>query len=224
MLHEATKEAPGGNDAGDAAMYDLGDVRPGTELNPGTNLLISGPPMAGKDDVAFEILATGSRADEGVIIVSTKDSARETLSQYEQIVGDTDDLPIGIVDCVTQQQGADTEETTRVKFASSPVDMTGIGIRLSELLEEFYTQRGIQNNRVLLHSISTLLMYSDLKTVFRFLHVFTGRVTSADALGLYTIDPTTHDEQAMNTLKQLFDGVLRVETVDGERTISTTGL
>lgn len=205
-------------------MYDLGDVRPGTELDPGTNLLISGPPMAGKREVAFEILAEGSRTDEGAIIVSTKDSARKTLSQYERLVGNTDDLPIGIIDCVTQQQGADTEETTQIKFASSPVDMTGIGIRLSGLLEEFYEGRGLQNNRVLLHSISTLLMYSDLKTVFRFLHVFTGRITSVDALGLYTIDPTTHDEQAMNTLKQLFDGVLRVEEVDGERTISTTGL
>jgi len=28
----------------------------------------------------------------------------------------------------------------------------------------------------MVHSLSTLLMYSDLQTVFRFLHVFTGRI------------------------------------------------
>jgi len=64
--------------------------------------------------------------------------------------------------------------------------MTGIGIKLSEYLQEFYETRGVTQNRVLLHSVSTLLMYSDLQTVFRFLHVFTGRIQSADALGAST--------------------------------------
>jgi hypothetical protein len=59
------------------------------------------------------------------------------------------------------------------------------------------------------HSLSTLLMYSDLQTVFRFLHVFTGRVQSVDGLGLFAIDDSAHDEQTMNTLKQLFDGIVR---------------
>jgi hypothetical protein len=58
-------------------------------------------------------------------------------------------------------------------------------------------------------------MYSDLQTVFRFLHVFTGRVQSVDGLGLFSIDSTAHDDQAMNTLKQLFDGIIEVPE-DGE--------
>jgi len=62
----------------------------------------------------------------------------------------------------------------------------------------------------MVHSLSTLLMYSDLQTVFRFLHVFTGRIQSVNGLGLFSIDSTSHDEQAMNTLKQLFDGVITV--------------
>jgi len=35
-----------------------------------------------------------------------------------------------------------------------------------------------------------------------------------NGLGLFSIDSTSHDEQAMNTLKQLFDGVI---TVPGTR-------
>jgi len=61
-------------------------------------------------------------------------------------------------------------------------------------------------------------MYSDLQTVFRFLHVFTGRIQSVDGLGLYVIDSSAHDDQTMNTLKQLFDGVVRLDE-DGEREI-----
>jgi KaiC/GvpD/RAD55 family RecA-like ATPase len=103
--------------------------------------------------------------------------------------------------------------------------MTGIGIKLSEFLETFYERRGLQENRVLMHSISTLLMYSDLQTVFRFLHVFTGRIQSADGLGLYVVDSSAHDTQTMNTLKQLFDGVIEVDRDDDdEQVVMTAGI
>jgi KaiC/GvpD/RAD55 family RecA-like ATPase len=201
-------------------MYDLAEVVPEADVAPGTNLLISGPPMTGKRRIAFEILGSGTNQGEGTIVVTTKDSARKVLSEYEGYVSDPDTADVGIVDCVTKQQGgSNVEDDRRVKFASSPVDMTGIGIKLSEFLEEFYEVRGHQRNRILLHSVSTLLMYSDLQTVFRFLHVFTGRIQSADALGLYVIDSTAHDEQTMNTLKQLFDGIITVEEGDDDEPI-----
>lgn len=207
-------------------MYDIGDVLEDTVIAPGSNILISGPPMTGKQSLAYDILAQGTRNDEGAIIVTTKDNSKKTLSKYEDRINrSVDDIPVAVVDCVSRQQGmGNTEDTRHIKYASSPVDMTGIGINLSELLEDFYENQGIKRNRVLLHSISTLLMYSDLQTVFRFLHVFTGRISSADALGIYVIDPTTHDEQEVNTLKQLFDGMIEVDEQDGEKTVRGSGL
>jgi KaiC/GvpD/RAD55 family RecA-like ATPase len=171
------------------------------------------------------VLATGSRVGEGAIVVSTKDSADKILEQYASYVDDVDEIDIGIVDCVTKQRGVgNVRDDPRVKYASSPVDMTGIGIKLSEFLEEFYSVRGHERNRILLHSVSTLLMYSDLQTVFRFLHVFTGRVQSSDGLGVYVIDSTAHDDQTMNTLKQLFDAIVEVsDDGDGETSIETAG-
>ncbi|QZA88407.1 recombinase RecA [Salinarchaeum sp. IM2453] len=207
-------------------MYDIGDVLEDTVIAPGSNILISGPPMTGKQSLAYDILAQGTRNDEGAIIVTTKDNSKKTLSKYEDRINrSVDDVPVAVVDCVSRQQGmSNTEDTRHIKYASSPVDMTGIGINLSELLEDFYENQGIKRNRVLLHSISTLLMYSDLQTVFRFLHVFTGRISSADALGIYVIDPTTHDEQEVNTLKQLFDGMIEVDEQDGKKTVRSSGL
>ncbi|WP_435335763.1 RAD55 family ATPase [Haloarchaeobius sp. TZWWS8] len=207
-------------------MYDLADVLPDAELPPGSNLLISGAPLTGKRRIALDILANGSRQGEGAIVVTTKDSAEKLLREYSERVDDLDDVDLGIVDCVTKQRGVNNvRDDSRIRYASSPVDMTGIGIKLSEFLEEFYEVRGHRKNRILLHSISTLLMYSDLQTVFRFLHVFTGRIQSADALGVYIIDSTAHDDQTMNTLKQLFDAVIEVQQGDdGEQSLHTAGL
>ena len=192
-------------------MYALGDSLPDEEVPPGTNLLMTGPAMSGKRRLGLEILSVGSNRGEGAIIVSTTDGAERFVEEFGALVSEFDDVPIGIIDCVTKQQGrSPNADDDRISYISSPVDMTGIGISLSEYLETFHQERMIRDNRVLFHSISTLLMYTDLKTVFRFLHVFTGRIQTADALGVYVIDSQSHDAQTMNTLKQLFDGMIDV--------------
>lgn len=188
-------------------MYDL-TPHLDVEVEPGTNLLLTGPPLSGKRSLMIDVLAGGTDSGEGALVVTTKDSAERVLRNYADRTP-YEGKPVAVVDCVTRQQGGDTIESDRIKYASSPVDMTGIGIKVSEFLQAF-GDRGIEQNRVMVHSLSTLLMYSDLQTVFRFLHVFTGRIQSADGLGLFAIDSTAHDDKAMNTLKQLFDGIVTV--------------
>ena len=188
-------------------MYDLHPLD--AEVRPGTNLLVSGPPLTGKRSVGLDVLAAGAGDDEGAIVVSTKDGAGRILDAFDDRSLDRADRPVAVIDCVSKQQGmTDLVDDDRVGYASSPADLTGIGIHFSQFLQKFYADRGVERNRVLVHSVSTLLMYADLQTVFRFLHVFTGRVQSVDGLGLYTIDSTTHDDRTMNTIRQLFDGIV----------------
>ncbi|QPV63557.1 recombinase RecA [Halosimplex litoreum] len=200
-------------------MYDLGSMFGNATVAPGTNLLVSGPPLSGKRRMALDVLAHGSERGEGVIVVTTRDSASRVLNDYEALVSDPGSVDIGIVDCVTKHQGRSARDTDIVKYASSPEDMTGIGIKFSEFVEEFRQERGVENVRVLVDSLSTLLMYSDVQTVFRFMHVFTSRIENADAMGIHVIESTAHDDETLNTLQQLFDHAVAVE-VDGS--VSTT--
>ncbi|MFD1571497.1 RAD55 family ATPase [Halorubrum laminariae] len=187
-------------------MYDLSPHFE-EEVELGTNILLTGPPLSGKRSLMLDMLAEGTDSGDGAIIVTTKDSGDRVLKDYAKRTS-YDGKPVAVIDCVTRQQGvSDPGESDRIKYASSPVDMTGIGIKLSEFLQAF-GDRGIDRNRVMVHSLSTLLMYSDLQTVFRFLHVFTGRIQSVNGLGLFSIDSTAHDDKEMNTIKQLFDGVI----------------
>ncbi|PSQ22187.1 recombinase RecA [Halobacteriales archaeon QS_9_67_17] len=195
-------------------MYDLGGPLSGTEVDPGTNLLLTGPPLSGKISLGHDLLEAGLNAGGGGIVVSNEHSADRIRAEHEGLF--EYDAPLGVVDCVTKHQGQGTiADTDLVQYASSPEDMTGVGIDFSELLEDFYVNRDLARNRALFVSVSTLLMYSDLQTVFRFLHVFTSRVENADALGLYVVQSGAHDEQAMNTLSQLFDGVIETDA-DGD--------
>ncbi len=192
-------------------MYNLGLDFDNTSVDPGTNILVSGPPLTGKRRLAMDVLAHGAADGEGSVIVTTRDSSDRVLADYRSRLTNPDDADVGVVDCVTQHQGRSASDTELVKYASSPVDMTGIGIKFSEFIEEFYGERGVRRNRVLVDSLSSLLMYSDLQTVFRFMHVFTSRIEDADAIGIHIIDSTAHDAEAMNTMKQLFDGIVEVD-------------
>lgn len=192
-------------------MYELGPELENATVAPGTNILVSGPPLSGIRRLALEALAHGANNGEGSVIITTRDSSDRVLTDFTSLLDDPDSAHIGIVDCVTQHQGRSATDTEMVKYASSPVDMTGIGIKFSEFVENFYTERGIQNNRVAIDSLSTLLTYSDPQTVFQFMHVLTSRIEDADAIGLHVLETTAHDPSEMNTLKQLFDGIVSVD-------------
>lgn len=186
----------------------------------GTNLLVTGDAMSGRDEFVGEVVSEGTENGEGTVYVTTDDTAGDLLGRY-----DGNDLDrFGVVDCVTESQG-DEEPDETVKFASSPSDMTGIGVKVSSFLEEFREERGIENNRVFVDSVSTLLMHSNLETVFRFLHVFTGRVRSVDGFGVFVVDSVAHDEKEYSTLRQLFDGVVEVDRGnDGDVRVRVVGL
>lgn len=177
----------------------------------GTNLLVTGDAMSGRDEFVDEVVSEGTENGEGTVYVTTDGTAGDLLGRH----GGNDLDRFGVVDCVTESQGNEEPNET-VKFASSPSDMTGIGVKVSSFLKEFHEERGIEDNRVFVDSVSTLLTYSNLETVFRFLHVFTGRIRSVDGFGVFVFDSVAHDEKEYSTLRQLFDGVVEVEKDEDE--------
>ncbi len=192
-------------------MYELGPDFQHATVDAGTNILVSGPPLSGGRKLALNALATGANKGDGSVIITTRDSSERVLADFNSLLDNPDRTHLGIVDCVTQHQGRSTQDSDQVKYASSPVDMTGIGIKFSEFLEMFYTDHGVKQNRIAVDSLSTLLMYSDVQTVFRFMHVLTSRINDANAIGIHVLESTAHNAEDINTLKQLFDGIVEID-------------
>lgn len=207
-------------------MYDIADVLPAgtlSELEPGTSLLIAGPAMSGKQDLALDLLAAGLAGANGLLIVTTNESAAAYLDDLERRVPSLDRDRVGLVDCSgnSQQQAIRGIATQRV---SSPGDLTGISIGTAKLMQQF-TDRDISSVRHGLFSVSTLLQYLDLDTVFKFLHIYTGRISDTRGLGVFTVDNVSHDPQTINTVTNEFDGMIELrETDTGEREIRVRGI
>jgi KaiC/GvpD/RAD55 family RecA-like ATPase len=194
-------------------------------IKKGSNIMLIGPPMSGKEVILYHIMYNGAAKNENAIItVTTRESAKHILKWFEE---NNLKLPlqrIGIVDCVTKTLGEPAVEDENIKIASSPVDLTGIGVKISQFFEEYVMKKKILKTQLHINSLSTILMYSNIQTVFRFLHVFTGRIKAAGALGIYLIESGMHEEQAIATLKQLFDGMIEVKSENDKNFIRAVGL
>jgi hypothetical protein len=55
-----------------------------------------------------------------------------------------------------------------------------------------------------------MLMYADLRRVYQFVHVLTGRIDSSGFAGAFTLDTTTRNSESLDVLMQVFDALVEV--------------
>lgn len=182
----------------------LADAGIGT-IEPGTSLLVTGPAGV-TEDLVYDLLAGGHAAGERAVVITTDTGTAGVVDALGARTADFDPGRVGIVDTTN---AGDVESDVPVERPGSSGDLTGISLGTAKLVRRLGDDA--VPIRLGLVSISTLLMYVDLRTVFRFLHVFTSRISGGDWLGVFALDPAMHDERTLGTLRALFDGELQVE-------------
>ena len=199
----------------------VGNDSPIADLPRDATLVVAGPPMTGKYVVMLSILA--HHADDSIVI-STKNAADRVVADFEEIAGELGDRRVGVIDCVSHPERLDESDSELVKHVQSPENLTRIGVKFTELFEEFYDEDPEVQTGVGLHSISQLLMHSELKNVYQFLQVLTGQIRSADWLGVAVVD-TNIDEEDLQTIYHHFDGIVQTrENESGQRELRVRGI
>lgn len=129
-----------------------------------------------------------------------------------------------IVDCVSKTVGHADVDIGNIEIVSSPADLTAIGVKISQFFEDLFFKKNIRKLQLHFNSLSTILLYSKVQTVFRFLHVLTGRIKAVKGLGIYVMDSRMHDEKTITTLKQLCDGIIEVKSENDTNFIRIIGI
>ncbi len=203
--------------------YNLGINGFDEKIQGGTNLLLLGPPLSGKEVFTKRFFYEAMKEEDGAgIYVSTTNGSKSIFNWFDRrnlSLSEYKDS-FGIVDCVTESQDLEKpQKKDSVKFASSPVDLTDIGVKISNLIKEFYMNLDKEKIRLVIDTVSVMIMYSDVKTIFRFLHTFSGRIKSIDGVGLYVLEAGSHEDKTIKTLKQLMDASLETKENNGNRKI-----
>lgn len=208
--------------------YDLSPVLelPGTSsIRPGTSILVSGPSMTGKDRLVLQSLATGTEHGEAAVVVTTERAGEDTLTDIESFASDIDRSQLAAIDC-RSGSGRDERELDGGAFVysvSDPSDLTGIGIGITRSFDRM-RGRGLSAGRTAVTSLSTMIRYSDRKTVFKFCHVLSQRLDSTEFLGFFTLNSGAHDDQTIQVIKQAFDANIEIRETDGDRQARVRGL
>jgi KaiC/GvpD/RAD55 family RecA-like ATPase len=206
--------------------YALGGAIPDgsvDSLPQGTNLLVVGDDADGAADFVFRVLAQAPRAGECVLLVTTDETPAALVDRYRTALDDTASLDhLFVVD--VSQSGLERDigplSPTQVEAVASPADVTAIGIGITNHLRSIDTER----IRFGLASLSPIVDRIGPERAFAFAHVLTSRVRTADYLGLFVVDPASHDASVVRILRSLTDGTLTVRrTDDGHRELHGTG-
>ena len=200
--------------------YDVGGQLPVETVPEGTNLLVAGPPLTGKRELARSLLADGCEQGEGAVVVGTRDSVkslqRKSPAVWDAVRGGRG----GIVDCVTRQGGEYVENEDLVKYVPSPGDVTEIGIRLGGLFQHLENED--IRVRFAVSTVSTMLMYADVRRVYRFLHVYSGHVERLDWLGVGVLDSSNRD--TFDRLAPLYDAMVQTRQSEEGTQLRVVGL
>lgn len=190
------------------------------ELGAGANVLLLAPTMDPVGEEACGRLLDVPSADGLVYLsVTLSQGPDDRLNVWRSHVSKEPPRRSGFVTAGDQiRSGAAFDGGTpsdvgpddaRIESVSSPADLTGLGMKISDLLEDLAD--GTQQIVVCFHTLTILLQYADLQKAFRFLHVLTGRMSAVGAIAHYHMDPSIHDERERNTLTTLFDAVMELD-------------
>lgn len=186
-------------------------------VSTGTNLLLTGPAMVGMQDLALALASGGDQDGHHAVLVPTDRSATQLLEDYDALNGSGSAYAI---DCLGQGGEADDRV---VEAVSSPSDLTGIGMGIVKASRTI-GERATAGVCVATITVSTLLQYTGRERVFHFLHALTGRFSQAGYLGVFTLNPNSHDQQTVSSIQALFDSRVEVRESDATRELRVRGL
>ncbi|PSQ49982.1 hypothetical protein BRD15_02490 [Halobacteriales archaeon SW_6_65_15] len=190
----------------------------------GDSVLLLAPSLsAATEEVCLDLLSLDNPNEENVLWVtytrSPDSCVQDWLSHAGERPANMRFVSVGetMRSASAQARGGGSRRTggETIETLSSPGDLTGLGIKLSEVLKEWDDTDG--RTVACFDSLTALLQYADLQTVYKFLHVLTGRFEAADVTAHFHLDPDACDSQTTSTLTSLFDTV--VELDDGEWTM-----
>lgn len=214
MCAQALTTVPSGIKELDEALQG-GFTRP-------SNLMLTGAPLCGKKELAIKILNYGLEINEGAIYISTSQTAEETRSHWLNYGLKTSwekNGQVKFVDCYSKMLGIQCSDTPSIRRIPSLLDFTKLNVTIAELCSNFTLKK--MQTRMIMDSLTALLIYSSLQTVMRFLHLFTGKLRKQNVLSLFLLEEGTHDHNTFNLLKTFTNGIIKMDS--NQRNIQLEG-
>lgn len=172
--------------------------------------MLVGPLGSGKTTYAEAFLAEGISQGFPAVFVTTDVSPRVIRNDMSRHGWSTEiqeaSSQFVFIDGYSERMGA--PKTGSARSLAKVDDISELGIVLSEVLENLVVAR------VVIDSLSTLILHGNEVTMPRAVQRLSGRVTQSSHSIMYVLEDGVHDEKTYATFSYLADAVLRFRISD----------
>ncbi|MHA1943878.1 MAG: RAD55 family ATPase [Candidatus Thorarchaeota archaeon] len=176
--------------------------------------MLVGPLGTGKTTYAEAFLTEGIALGFPAVFVTTDVSprvVRNDMSRHGWTIEEQEASgQFVFIDGYSERMGA--PKITSARSLAKVDDISELGIVLSEVLEELVVAR------VVIDSLSTLILHSSPEKMPRAVQRLSGRVTQSSHSIMYVLEEGVHDEKTYATFSYLADAVLRFRIDDRGQT------
>ena len=166
-------------------------------------------PVQGHEGLCGSVLTSGQAATRRVLLVTDRWAPSEVVADWRHHHGT---LPASLALVCPGRPDPDTADLPASVHATGvPADdLTGVSLAVSRYLDRWGRNASVG---VCVDSLEGMLSGLSRDEEFRLLHTLTDRFLAADATAHVHVDPARRDERTVESLRSLFDTVVRP---DGE--------
>lgn len=188
-------------------------------------ILLVGPPLSGQNEFLSSYVKQAIGSSDPMLVITTDKQPEDFISTF---ISGVDVKPyeeakkIRFLDCYSKQVEDGIKNTPTIKRISSPIALNEISIGLSEIERDFVNLN--KTHRVVVNSLSTMLMYSNPNMIGRFTQVIIGKIKKASGSCVFLIEEGMHDQNVLVTLEHLMDVVVFIKKEQDKTMVKAQGI
>ena len=167
----------------------------------GTGLLLLHPSIGETDRIDTQFLKEDT---DHLLVISTRTTAREVEQKLEHYEVDEDSATI--LDTLSVERGYTRRQSDDVKYVTTPEDLDAIIEETREFLDSHEGKL-----RVSLDSITEMIYYADEEQAREAVKRILDLLEEYDAVGLFHLAQSVHDDDVRDSFSELFDGVIDLD-------------
>lgn len=180
---------------------------------PGTSILLIAPPLIEMHLLCLEYIYRGLiKKDPGLIITmnySPEDLKIRALQYGWALVRGENENLLRWVDGYSLNAKKDVKSTETIKRISGSIALSDLTIGVMQVQKDFYQMKGYY--RFVFDSLSTLFIYNDPNTIYRFLRTIIPKLRISGGIGFFLLGAGMHDPQIEMTLRYMMDGTIQID-------------
>jgi KaiC/GvpD/RAD55 family RecA-like ATPase len=179
-----------------------------------STILIRGAPGTGKSTLCQQFITSGLKTNQPAVYITldtSPDDIVENMKRFCEIKKFIDNHSMIFLDAYSWKTGGGKDEEWK-RVLQGGLDINSLNVTLSNILKKMSEKE----KRSVFDSVSTLLLYIPVDLVVRFIPILIAKCKQSKSTQVIIIEEGVHEEEIVNTLSYLSDGVIEMK-MDGPK-------